>query len=241
MHDPAIPNDDRNEQRGDSLFGSDDTAGASRAISGVRELAGTPKRVSILVGRRRVATLLSAQALELGLAPGAPWTREIEEAALRLERVNRAKEIAMRRLTARAWSRAETAAWLASKGIEPDIVEEAIDRLVEIGLLNDSVVAEQERRLAESKSLSDSALRERIARRGLGVAPERGPESDSARAIELARSELSRRDPSSSDVRGVARRVIGVLARKGYEHHVASEAVLIAMRERGLDVGDEAD
>ena len=213
FQDLAMPNDDRKEPRGDSLFGEDAASGDSRVITGVRELTGTPKRVSILVGRRRVATLLSAQALELGLAPGASWTREIEETALRLERINRAKEIAMRRLAARARSRAEIAAWLASKGIESDIAAEAIERLVEIGLVNDSVVAEQERRVAASKGLSDSAMRERMARRGLGIVPEPAPAADSARAIELARSELSRRNLSSSDVRGVARRVIGVLAR----------------------------
>ncbi len=237
-----MSNEDRQPRPPGSLFGVDPEAAIAPAITAIRELAGSPKRVSIIVGRRRVATLLAPQAMQLDLSPGTPWTAELEAAISRLERVNDAKAIAIRRLASRARTRAEIAKWLASKSIEPGIAAEAIERLADVGLLNDAIALDDERRHASAKGLSDAALRERLSRRGLTtVQPPPVPAGDdSARAIELARSELSRRISASSDVNSVARRVMGVLARKGYEQDIASEAVLAAMRERGLEI-DLAD
>lgn len=216
------------------------------AISAVRELAGTPKRVSVLVGRRRVAVLLATQAMELGLAPGVVWTDALAVRAARLERVNAAKAIAMRRLAARARSRVEILEWLGTKGVESDIAAEAVERLAEIGLISDGQVEEDERRRAAAKGLSGLALSERLAARGIGANVEGGPasgaqnEGDAARALEIARAELLRRPINPADVDVLARRVMGILARKGYEEDVAREAVVAAFAEHGLRIGIES-
>lgn len=247
--------DDRQRKQNgeDSLFptrsGSD--SASNRVIVTVRELSGTPKRVSVLVGgvaRRRVATLLATQALELGLAPGVPWTDKLATIAARMERVNAAKAMAMRRLASRARSRAEMLEWLVSKGTDPQVATEAVERLAEIGLISDTQVVEDERRRAVDKGLSDRALADRMASRGVGThADSQGAASlssehgDAARALEIARSELSRRPTDPADVNVLARRVMGILARKGYEEDLAREAVVAALQERGLRLDQAFD
>ncbi|MBX3360356.1 MAG: RecX family transcriptional regulator [Phycisphaeraceae bacterium] len=240
------------EQNGeDALFptSSGSSSASNSVIVSVRELTGTPKRVSVLVGgRRRVATLLATQAMELALAPGVPWTDELATLAARMERVNAAKSMAMRRLASRARSRAEMLQWLTSKGTDPQVATEAIERLAEIGLISDTQVVEDERRRAVAKGLSARALADRMASRGIGThtdsedPPPRGSDhGDAARALEVARSELSRRAIDPADVNVLARRVMGVLARKGYEQDLAKEAVVAALRERGLRLDQAFD
>jgi regulatory protein len=171
------------------------------------------------------------------------WTDELAAKAARLERVNAAKAIAMKRLAARARSRAEMLEWLGTKGVESDIATEAVDRLAEIGLISDGQVEEDERRRASAKGLSARALNERLASRGIGAGAEgeaaSGAQSngDAARALEIARAELLRRPINPADVNVLARRVMGNLARKGYEEDVAREAIAAAFAEHGLRVG----
>lgn len=248
--------DDRQrEQNGeDSLFPTRSGSGSAsnRVIVTVRELSGTPKRVSVLVGgvaRRRVATLLATQALELGLAPGVPWTDKLATIAARMERVNAAKAMAMRRLASRARSRAEMLEWLVSKGTDTQVATEAVERLAEIGLISDTQVVEDERRRAVDKGLSDRALADRMASRGIRThahsedppAPLSSEPGDAARALEIARSVLSRRPIDPADVNVLVRRVMGILARKGYEEDLAREAVVAALRERGLRLDQAFD
>ncbi len=237
-----MSSDDR--QRGrepeGTLFPDGNGAGL---VSVVRELTGSPKRVSVLVGRRRVAVLLATQAMEMGLAPGVAWTEEVAARAARLERVNAAKAMAMRRLAARARSRAEMAAWLESKGVDAGIAAEAVERLVEVGLIRDEDVVADEMRRADAKGLSGRATVERLRERGVerGEAAEQG---DAERALGVAKTvvgdELSRRGRETADVNVLARRVMGVLARKGYDEEAAREAVRAAFREHGLRL-DEAE
>jgi regulatory protein len=242
-----MSSDDR--QRGREPEGTLFPAAAGAGlISVVRELAGTPKRVSVLVGRRRAAVLLSTQAMEMGLAPGVAWTEEVAARAARLERVNAAKAMAMRRLAARARSRAEMAAWLESKGVDEGIAAEAVERLVEVGLIRDEDVVADEIRRAEAKGLSGRAIAERLRERGVERGEGREGEAarlgDAERAIGVAKTvvgdELSRRGRETADVNVLARRVMGVLARKGYDEVAAREAVRAAFREHGLRL-DEAE
>lgn len=240
-----MSSDDR--QRGHEPVGTLFPSGrGADVVSVVRELAGSPKRVSVLVGRRRVAVLLATQAMELGLAPGVAWTDETAARAARLEQINAAKAMAMRRLAARARSRAEMLAWLETKGVDARIATEAVERLAEVGLIRDEDVAAGEVRRAEAKGLSGRAMSERLRERG--VASEEVSQSETAgdarRAFGVAMGvvgdELSRRGRESVDVNVLARRVMGALARKGYDEEGAREAVHAAFREHGLRL-DEAE
>lgn len=221
-----------------TLFPDRDAAAEAPVVMAVRELAGTPKRVSVIVGRRRVATLLVAQAMEAGLAPGTLWTVELAARVARMERVNAAKSLAMRRLAARARSRTEVRAWLLTKGIDAEVAQEAVERLAEVGLINDGQVEEDERRAATARGLSGRALEARLRSRGVEVGDVTlvGAGGEHGRAAEVARAELSRRPAGSADVTVLARRLMGVLARKGYEEDVARQAVAGVLRERGMTI-----
>ena len=227
------------------LFGAASEGGAGgetgAMVSAVRELAGTPKRVSVIVGRKRVAVLLVPQAMELGLAAGVVWTDEVAARAGHCERVNAAKAMAMRRLAARARSRAEMLAWLGEKGFDAGVASEAVERLAEVGLIRDEDVAAEEARRGAAKGLSGRAIGERLAARGVdGSGDGSAQMSDRERALDVARgivgAELSRRAAGSVDVNVLARRTFGALSRKGYEEEGAREAVERALGERGLRV-----
>jgi len=148
--------------------------------------------------------------------------------------------MAMRRLTGRGRSRAEMVAWLESKGVDAGIATEAVERLAEIGLIRDEDVAADEARRAAAKGLSARAMAERLRQRGVasGEGGEVERAGDAQRAIQVAMDvvgdELSRRERETVDVNVLARRVMGVLARKGYDDESAREAVLAAFREHGL-------
>lgn len=228
-------------------------AGATGAavVSAVRELTGTPKRVSVLVGgrgRRRVAVLLATQAMEMGLAPGVKWTDQVAARARHLERVNEAKSKAMRRLASAARSRAEMLAWLAAKGYDPAVAQDAVERLAEVGLIRDEDVAAEETRRGAAKGLSGRAIAERLAARGVDGALTGAGESeptDRQRAMDVARRqfeiEVSRRAPGSVDVNDLARRVLASLARKGYDEEIARDAVERALGERRLRIQTRDD
>ncbi|MGY2060436.1 regulatory protein RecX, partial [Nocardia gipuzkoensis] len=54
-----------------------------------------------------------------------------------------AKDVCLRLLTDRARSRAELANKLADKGFRADVAERVLNRLTEVGLINDAAFAEQ--------------------------------------------------------------------------------------------------
>lgn len=216
---------------GDTLF-----LGDQATVREVRELAGSPKRVSVIVGRRRAATLLPAQAEELGIRPGVAWTASLAAAAQRAERVNHAKSLAMRRLAARARTRRELIDSLVGKGVALDIAHEAIDRLAEVGLVSDRQVATAEAERGTARGLSERAVRHAQETRGIAEEDRAAPAgSERERALEVARAEVARRK-GEREAQAVARRVLGVLGRKGYEEDVAREAVAQACREAGIRV-----
>ena len=151
-----------------------------------------------------------------------------------------ARAFCLRLLTARARTRAELAGQLAKRGYPDDISNRVLDRLAAVGLVDDTDFAEQwvqSRRANAGKSRR--ALAAELHTRGVGddvittvlggidAGAERG------RAEQLVRAKL-RRETLSDEAR-VGRRLMAMLARRGYDQTVASEVVvaeLAAERER---------
>lgn len=147
----------------------------------------------------------------------------------------------LRLLTARARTRAELAGQLAKKGYPDDVSNRVLDRLAGVGLVDDADFAEQwvrSRRANAGKSRR--ALAAELHIKGVdndvittalaGV----DASADRDRAELLVRAKL-RREVLSEDDTKVSRRLIGMLARRGYSHTVACEVVsaeLAAERER---------
>jgi regulatory protein len=140
-------------------------------------------------------------------------------------------------LTARPRSRAELAAALRRRGIPEEVGEPVLDRLSDVGLVDDAAFAESAVHSGHRhRGLGRRALRTELRRRGVPgeiadqAVAEVGPEDEEQRARELVRCKL--RTSTVHDVSTVARKLGGMLARKGYSEGLAWRVV---RDELGLD------
>jgi regulatory protein len=141
-----------------------------------------------------------------------------------------AQGICLRLLTARPRSRAELADALRRRGIPEEVGEPVLDRLSEVGLVNDAAFAESAVHSGHRhRGLGRRRLRTELRRRGVpgeiadqavtGV----GPEDEEQRARELVRHKL--RTSTVRDTSTLARKLGGMLARKGYAEGLARRVV----------------
>ena len=156
-------------------------------------------------------------------------------------REEQARSLCLRLLTARARTRSELLGQLAKRGYPDDVSASVLDRLVAVGLVDDADFAEQwvsSRRAKAGKSRR--ALAAELHTKGVDndvitavlVGIDAGAER--ARAEELVRSKL-RRETLGENADRVTRRLVGMLARRGYSQNLACEVVLgelAAERER---------
>lgn len=141
-----------------------------------------------------------------------------------------AQGVCLRLLTARPRSRAELADALRRRGIPDEVGEPVLDRLSQVGLVDDVAFAESAVRSAHRhRGLGRRALRTELRRRGVqseitedAVARVR-PEDEEQRARELVRRKL--RSSTVRDVTALGRKLGGMLARKGYSEELAWRVV----------------
>ena len=156
-------------------------------------------------------------------------------------RDEQARALCLRLLTARARTRAELAGQLAKRGFPSDVSNRVLDRLGDVGLVDDAEFAEQwvqsrrakagksKRTLAaelHTKGVDDEVINSVLAEIDAGAERER--------AEELVRARLRREVLGEDDTR-LTRRLVGMLARRGYSQSLACEVVfaeLAAERER---------
>ncbi|MGD9620395.1 MAG: recombination regulator RecX [Mycolicibacterium sp.] len=156
-----------------------------------------------------------------------------EESAKRAEQ---ARALCLRLLTARARTRAELEAQLVKRGYPDDVSAEVLDRLTRAGLVDDEDFAEQwvrsrrvnagkgRRALAaelRTKGVDDEVIVAALA--GVDAGAER------MRAEHLVRDRLRRErlgDPGDREAENkVTRRLVGMLARRGYDQSMALDVV----------------
>lgn len=151
------------------------------------------------------------------------------------------RRILLDQLTGRARSRRELADKLAQRRVPAEIAERLLDRFTEVGLVDDAAFARDwvEQRQA-GRGLARRALAQELRRKGVDdeVAHEalEGIEGEEDVARDLVRRKLR-------SVRGLpedkaVRRLVGMLARKGYSGSIAFRVV---REELGADDADWAD
>jgi regulatory protein len=154
--------------------------------------------------------------------------------------VQQAKEICLRLLTVRPRTRLELAQALARKGIEDDVVEQVLSRFDEVGLVDDAAFADVWVRSRHNlQGLSRRALAMELRRKG--VADESAAEAlatvdteaEEERARQLVRKRL--RALGSADEAAKIRKLVGMLARKGYSQGLAYRVVKEELRTSLLD------
>ncbi|MFI5718430.1 recombination regulator RecX [Nocardia sp. NPDC051750] len=145
--------------------------------------------------------------------------------------VEQAKEACLRLLAVRARSRAELGQRLSAKGFATEVTEQVLDRLAEVGLVDDAEFARQwvqQRHRFSGKgrqALAQELRRKGVAREAAAAALEDVTADDETeRATELVRRKL-RTLPAGLDREKAIRRLVGMLARRGYGHSVAYAVV----------------
>jgi len=151
-----------------------------------------------------------------------------------------ARTIALRLLEAAPRSRHQLGERLARRGVAPEVAERVLDRFVEVGLLDDAAYAGMlVRSRRASRGLAPRALALELRRAGIDEETAAAAladleveqdESDEEVATRLVRRRLE------DDV--ALRRLVGMLARKGYPPAFAARLVREVLREE-RDVRDD--
>ncbi|MFE3443975.1 recombination regulator RecX [Nocardia sp. NPDC059180] len=155
--------------------------------------------------------------------------------------VEQAKDACLRLLAVRARSRAELTQRLAAKGYTAEVSEYALDRLAEVGLIDDAAFAQQWVQSRHTYSgKGRQALAQELRRKGVSkddaesalAAVTTDDEHD--RATELVRRKL-RTMPANLDRDKAIRRLVGMLARRGYNPPTAYAVVKAELDAAGSD------
>jgi regulatory protein len=144
-----------------------------------------------------------------------------------------ARVICLRQLDQRARSRAELADALRRRGVPDEAATRVLDRFVEVGLIDDAALAAGFAAAQhEERGLARRAVALKLRRRGLAEVADAalaGIDADSERS--RAQALVARRRPAlaglAPDV--AARRLVGMLARKGYPPGLAYAVVREAL------------
>jgi len=150
-------------------------------------------------------------------------------------REEQARALCLRLLTARARTRAELSAQLAKRGYPDDVRDGVLDRLARVGLIDDADFAEQwvesrrssagkgKRALAaelHTKGVDNDVITKVLA--GIDAGAER------ERAEQLVQAKL-RRENLDGDQTRVARRLVAMLVRRGYDQAMAYNVVSVQL------------
>ncbi|WP_405094946.1 regulatory protein RecX [Micromonospora sp. NBC_01412] len=156
-----------------------------------------------------------------------------------------AREICLRQLALRPRTRAELAAALAKRGIPEEVSAGVLDRYDEVGIIDDAAFA---RAWVSSRhtgrGLARRALANELRRRGVDgeVASEALGELDEETEAETARVLVERKlRTARGEPDAVFRRLVGMLARKGYPPGVAIRAVKDALAAQSAEAAEFAD
>ncbi|MGZ4615351.1 MAG: regulatory protein RecX, partial [Actinomycetes bacterium] len=145
-----------------------------------------------------------------------------------------ARTILLRKLTAAPRTRAQLAADLRRRAVPDDVAERVLDRFVEVGLINDAAFADEwVRSRHATRGLSRRALAHELRTKGVddelaAAALDRLDDDDERSA---AQALVAKRLPSlrGHDAQVQTRRLVGMLARKGYPGGLAMQVVRAAV------------
>ncbi|MEV7774039.1 recombination regulator RecX [Kitasatospora sp. NPDC086791] len=181
-------------------------------------------------------------------ADGAGRTSRRKQAEESVDPETRARDICLRLLTGAAKTRKQLADALRKREIPDEVADEVLSRLEEVGLIDDAAFATAwvESRHAV-RSLSRRALTQELRTKGVAAdlveqavaQVDHDDETDAARAL----VERKLRSTRGLDRQVRTRRLVGMLARRGYSEGLAFRVVRAALDEAALDeeAGEASD
>jgi regulatory protein len=156
-----------------------------------------------------------------------------------------AREICLRQLAVRPRTRAELAQALKKRDVADEVAGVVLDRYDEVGMIDDAAFARAwVTSRHHGRGLASRALAQELRRKGVEAEvaaealAELDPDTEAGTALELAVKKLRtmRGEPDA-----VFRRLVGMLARKGYSGGVAVRAVKEALAARSADDAELAE
>ncbi|SDY50285.1 regulatory protein [Micromonospora pattaloongensis] len=179
---------------------------------------------------------------EAGEDPGGSAGREPEKPR---DEAELAREICLRQLAVRPRTRAELAGALSRRGISEETALAVLDRYDEVGMIDDAAFARAwivSRH--HGRGLARRALANELRQRGVdadtaGAALEELDETTEAATARALVDRKLRTTTGAPDA--VFRRLVGMLARKGYSPGVAIRAVKDALAAQSAEAAEFAD
>jgi regulatory protein len=160
---------------------------------------------------------------------GGPTSGSSADDVPEAEALDVAREICLAQLASSPKSRAQLETVLKRRGTSPDIAAAVLDRLEDVRLVDDSAFAESFVQTRRAGTMSRRALGHELRSKGVSgeVVTEAldtlDPEAEIATARALVARKMSSTRTLSVDVR--VRRLVGMLARKGYSGGLALRVV----------------
>ena len=208
-------------------------------ITSIRPTQKNPKRVSIRIGRKVVATLAQSKVAELGLHVGQSWDDQLAGLVAQASVFDKALRQAMNRLNRRAMSRSDLDFKLKRLDYTQPVREEVLEKLTEMGFLDDEAYA---RALIDAtlrrKPAGPQLLRQKLFQKGIDrslierlVSEATDAQDLAPGAVDLARKKL--RTMQRFDIETRKRRLYGMLARRGFNPDTISSVM--------AELGDEIE
>lgn len=152
----------------------------------------------------------------------------------------RAREVCLRLLSASPRTRAQLADALRRKDVPDDVADRVLARFTDVGLIDDEAFAQAWVQSRHSgRGLAKRALAAELRRRGVAddTVNEAVETLDPAQEEETARALVVRRLPATrgADPAKRMRRLVGMLARKGYPPGLSYRVVREALADEGTD------
>ena len=149
-----------------------------------------------------------------------------EEKNKEIEAADAAKQVLLRRLSNAPRTRKELAKDLKDKDISDEVANVALDRFEEVGLINDQALASNYvSSQHERKGIGKNALRQQLRAKGvsddvaLAAISQISDDQEFQAAFALACKKI--RSLQKDDAKTQLRKIVGVLARKGYSSNLA--------------------
>ena len=204
-------------------------------MTGRRRRTGVPADLEGTAGTPRRGTGTGRRAAGPGPAGDSPAGDS--PAGPETDPAQRARDICLRLLAGRPRTRAELAIALRRKGIPDDVVAEVLDRYDEVGIVDDRAFAQAwVTSRHHGRGLAGRTLAGELRRKGVDSATVDDAVGglDPATEEATARTLVSRRlrTGSSAAPDALFRRLVGMLARKGYPAALAIRVVKDALAER---------
>lgn len=223
ISEDADPADGSQRETGDRTEVSDShhDGGGRREVSDLRREAGDWR-----VGREARQT-----------------ARDSQQAARDPQEV--AREICLRLLAVRPRTRAELAQALSKRGIDAEVSAAVLNRYDEVGMIDDAAFARAwVTSRHHGRGLASRALAQELRRRGVSkedtdeALSELDSDTEAKTALDLATRKLK---SMHGEPEAIFRRLVGMLARKGYPPGVALRAVKEALASRDSELAELID